>query len=118
MRFDELRAHIATLEKLGLDVTKLRVQLHRKIWPSRWSALVMTLIGIPFAFVVARRGALYGIARQHRASPSCTGPASRSSSALGNNALLPPLLAAWAPEHPVRRGRAVLDAHAGDVRGA
>ena len=43
-------------------MTPLRVQLHRKIaYPDR-SCVVMTLIGIPFAFVVARRGALYGVA--------------------------------------------------------
>ena len=61
MSFGELRAHIATLEQLGLDVTKLRVELHRKIaYPM--VSLIMTLIAIPFAFVVARRGALYGVA--------------------------------------------------------
>ena len=61
MSFGELRAHIGTLEKLGLDVTKLRVELHRKIaYPM--ISLVMSMIAIPFAFVVARRGALYGVA--------------------------------------------------------
>ena len=61
LSFGELRAHIGTLEKLGLDVTKLRVELHRKLaFPM--VSLIMTLIGIPFAFVVARRGALYGVA--------------------------------------------------------
>jgi LPS export ABC transporter permease LptG/LPS export ABC transporter permease LptF len=95
MSFGELRTHIGTLEKLGLDVTKLRVELHRKIaFPM--VSLVMTMIGIPFAFVVARRGALYGVAASvviaivYWAALAIFG-------ALGDNALLPPLLAAWAP---------------------
>jgi lipopolysaccharide export LptBFGC system permease protein LptF len=56
----------------------------------------MTLIGIPFAFVVARRGALYGIALSIVLAIvywACL----QIFEALGNNALLPPLLAAWAP---------------------
>jgi LPS export ABC transporter permease LptG len=95
MSFGELRTHIGTLEKLGLDVTKLRVELHRKIaFPM--VSLIMTMIGIPFAFVVARRGALYGVAASvliaivYWATLAIFG-------ALGDNALLPPLLAAWAP---------------------
>jgi len=95
MSFVELRAHISTLEKLGLDVTKLRVELHRKIaYPM--VSLIMTMIAIPFAFVVARRGALYGVATSvviaivYWAMIGIFG-------ALGDNARLPPLLAAWAP---------------------
>jgi LPS export ABC transporter permease LptF/LPS export ABC transporter permease LptG len=95
LRFDELRQHIASLESLGLDVIKLKVQLNRKVaFPL--VALVMTLIGIPFAFVVARRGALYGIALSIVLAIvywACL----QIFEALGNNALLPPLLAAWAP---------------------
>ena len=95
MSFGDLHRHIGTLEKLGLDVTKLRVELHRKIaYPM--VSLVMSMIGIPFAFVVARRGALYGVAVSiliaivYWATLAIFG-------ALGDNALLPPLLAAWAP---------------------
>jgi len=41
-------------------VAKLRVQLHRKLaFPM--VGLVMTLLAVPFSFIVARRGALYGI---------------------------------------------------------
>lgn len=95
LRFDELRQHIASLERLGLDVVKLKVQLNRKLaFPL--VALVMTLIGIPFSFVVARRGALYGIGLSIVLAIlywACL----QIFEALGNNALLPPLLAAWAP---------------------
>jgi LPS export ABC transporter permease LptF/LPS export ABC transporter permease LptG len=95
LSFVELREHIRSLERLGLDVTKLRVELHRKIaFPM--VSLIMTMIGIPFAFVVARRGALYGVAASlliaivYWATLAIFG-------ALGDNALLPPVLAAWAP---------------------
>lgn len=95
LRFQELRSHIASLEKLGLDVIQLRVQLHRKLaFPL--ICVVMTLLGIPFAFVVARRGALYGVAASVLLAIvywACQG----IFDALGNNAYLPPLLAAWAP---------------------
>jgi lipopolysaccharide export system permease protein len=93
--FGELRATIASLEALGFDVTPLQVQLHRKLaFPV--VAVVMTLIGIPFAFVVARRGALYGIAISIVIAIvywACL----ETFQALGNNALLTPILAAWAP---------------------
>jgi LPS export ABC transporter permease LptG len=93
--FGELRRQIATLETLGLDVVQLRVQLHRKLaFPL--VSLVMTVLGIPFAFVVARRGALYGVAASILIAIvywACLAVFE----ALGNNALLPPVLAAWAP---------------------
>jgi len=95
LAFGELRAHIAALERLGLDVTRLRVQLQRKVaFPLL--GVVMTLIGIPFAFVVGRRGALHGIAISIIVAIvywACLG----IFEALGTNALLPPVLAAWAP---------------------
>jgi LPS export ABC transporter permease LptG/LPS export ABC transporter permease LptF len=93
--FKELRRHIASLQKLGLDVTALRVQLHRKIsFPL--VTVVMTLIGIPFSFVVARRGALYGIAAAIVIAIFYWGCLAIFE-ALGSTALLPPMLASWAP---------------------
>jgi LPS export ABC transporter permease LptG/LPS export ABC transporter permease LptF len=93
--FAGLRKHIAQIEALGLDVSRLRVQLHKKLaFPML--GLVMTLIGIPFAFVVGRRGALHGIAISIVVAIvywACLG----IFEALGNNALLPPPLAAWTP---------------------
>jgi LPS export ABC transporter permease LptF/LPS export ABC transporter permease LptG len=93
--FGELRSQIRALEARGLDVAKPRVQLHRKLaFPQ--VAIVMTLIGVPFAFSVARRGALFGIgvaiviAIVYWASLGVF-------EALGNNSLLPPVLAAWTP---------------------
>lgn len=95
LRFEDLRKHIRSLQGLGLDVTPLRVKLHSKLaFPL--VSLVMTLLGIPFSFVVARRGALYGIAASIVIAIiywACLAVFD----ALGNNAYLPPLLAAWAP---------------------
>jgi hypothetical protein len=95
MRYEELKQHIASLEARGLDVTKLRVQLQRKLaFPA--VCLVMTLIGVPFSFIVGKRGALYGIGTSIVIAIvywGCLG----IFEALGNNALLPPMLAAWAP---------------------
>jgi len=95
MGFGELSAHIASLEARGFDVAALKVQLHRKLAFPMVGA-IMTLLGIPFSFVVARRGALYGIGISivigivYWAFLGIF-------EALGNNALLPAALAAWAP---------------------
>jgi len=95
MSFEELRRHIASVEAMGFDVIPLRVQLNRKLsFPM--VGLVMTLLGIPFSFVVARRGALYGIGVSIIIAIvywACLG----TFEALGNNAILPPALASWTP---------------------
>ncbi len=95
MGFAELASYIRSLEARGFDAARLRVQLHRKLaFPM--VGLVMTLLAVPFSFVVARRGALYGIgvaiiiAIVYWAVLGIF-------EALGNNALLHASLAAWAP---------------------
>jgi LPS export ABC transporter permease LptG len=95
MGFGELRAHVASLEARGFDVAGLKVQLHRKLaFPT--VGLIMTLLGVPFAFVVARRGALYGIGLSIVIAIVYWAVLGIFE-ALGNNALLHPALAAWAP---------------------
>jgi lipopolysaccharide export LptBFGC system permease protein LptF len=95
MGFAELKAYISSLESRGFDVARHRVQLHRKLaFPM--VGLVMTLLAVPFSFIVARRGALYGIGIAIVIAIvywSVLG----IFEALGNNALLHPALAAWAP---------------------
>ena len=95
MGFAELRAHTESLEARGFDVAKLQVQLHRKVaFPM--VGVIMTFIGIPFSFVVARRGALYGVGISIVIGIvywACLG----IFEALGNNAALDAALAAWAP---------------------
>jgi lipopolysaccharide export LptBFGC system permease protein LptF len=95
LTFPELRTHIASVQALGFDTLKLEVQLWRKLsFPL--TAVVMTFLGIPFAFVVARRGALYGIALSILIAIVYIA-AMETFQALGENAILPPFLAAWAP---------------------
>jgi LPS export ABC transporter permease LptF/LPS export ABC transporter permease LptG len=95
MGFGELQAYIRSLESRGFDVAKHRVQLHRKLaFPM--VGLIMTLLAVPFSFIVARRGALYGIgiavviAIVYWAVLGIF-------EALGSSALLHPALGAWAP---------------------
>ena len=95
MRFSELRAYIASLQSRGFDVTKLRVQLQRKVaFPM--VGLVMTLLAVPFSFVVARKGALYGIGIAIVIAIIYWAVLGIFE-ALGANAWLHPALAAWAP---------------------
>jgi LPS export ABC transporter permease LptG len=95
MAFGELKHHIASLEARGFDVAKYKVQLHRKLaFPM--VGVIMTLLGIPFSFVVARRGALYGIGVSIIIGIVYWAFLG-AFEALGENAALPATLAAWAP---------------------
>jgi LPS export ABC transporter permease LptF/LPS export ABC transporter permease LptG len=95
LRFAQLQSHITSLERLGVDVAKLRVQLHLKL-ASPLVALVMTLIGIRFSFTVGRRGTLYGIGISIVIA-ILYWVLLKVFEALGNNAVLPAPIAAWAP---------------------
>jgi LPS export ABC transporter permease LptG len=60
MTYGELRRHIREVQKMGFDTNSLRVDLNSKIsFP--FVALIMTLLGIPFAFSMGKRGTLVGI---------------------------------------------------------
>ena len=61
MNYPELKHYIADLEQSGIDVVPLMVQLHKKFAFPLY-ALIMSLIAVPFAFSVGRRGALAGVA--------------------------------------------------------
>lgn len=95
LAFVDLRRHVAELRELGLDVARLEVQLHQKLAGPAVS-VVMTLIAIPFAFVVGHRGALYGVGVSV-AIAIVYWAALGIFAALGANAMLPAFLAAWAP---------------------
>jgi len=95
MSFLELQEHIRRLERAGFQTLSLEMDLHRKIaYPV--TALIMILLGFPFAFRMGKKGALYGIGL-------CLIIAFlywivlNFFSALGANGMLSPLLAAWAP---------------------
>ncbi|OGD25136.1 MAG: LPS export ABC transporter permease LptF [Candidatus Aminicenantes bacterium RBG_13_63_10] len=60
MSFGELRAYIREVRELGFDTVRYRVDLHSKVsFPL--ICLFMTLLGIPFAFSMGKRGTLVGI---------------------------------------------------------
>jgi LPS export ABC transporter permease LptG/LPS export ABC transporter permease LptF len=60
MTYGELRRHIQDVGNMGFDTAHFRVDLGAKIsFP--FVALIMTLLGIPFAFSMGKRGALVGI---------------------------------------------------------
>jgi LPS export ABC transporter permease LptG len=95
MNYRALQAYIATLMASGYNVLEYQVGLHRKVaYP--FVAVIMTLIAVPFAVTTGRRGAMYGIgvgivlALVYWTMISVF-------AALGAAGLVPPLLAAWAP---------------------
>ncbi len=95
MRYGQLKEFISRLESSGADVARYEVALQRKIaFPL--VTLVMTMLAVPFAVMTGRRGAMYGIgaaiviAIVYRTAESVL-------AAFGAGGLLPPTLAAWAP---------------------
>ncbi len=92
----ELRRYIDDLRQSGFDVVRLTVQFYRKFsYPL--VALVVTLIGVPFAFTVGRKGALSGIALSLGIAIAFWS-ASSLFQAMGNLNQLPPAVAAWSPD--------------------
>ena len=95
MTYAQLKRYIVELRASGFNVTEHEVELHRKVsFP--WVTLIMTLIAVPFAVTTGRRGAMYGIglgivlALVYWVAMSVFG-------AIGAGGVIPPLLAAWAP---------------------
>ena len=95
MNFRQLQRYIDELQASGYTTLKHEVALHRKFaFPA--VTLVMTLIAVPFAVTTGKRGALYGIgvgivlALVYHTAGSVF-------AAFGAGDLIPPLLAAWAP---------------------
>jgi len=60
MTYVELRHYVDDLKQSGFDVSKLTVDLYRKLsFPL--VSFIMAIIGIPFSFKTGKRGAFYGI---------------------------------------------------------
>jgi LPS export ABC transporter permease LptG/LPS export ABC transporter permease LptF len=96
MNYEELRRYINDLQQSGFDVSRLRVQLHKKFaYPM--ITLVMAVLAVPFSLTAGRRGPLAGVA-------VAVGVAvfywvlSGLFEAMGNVNQLPPALAAWSPD--------------------
>ena len=95
MSYSELSGFIKGLTNRGYDVQELTVELHAKIALPLVS-LTMVMLGLPFCFRMGRRGSLYGIG----IATMLVGVfllVFATSNALGAVGLIPPFLAAWAP---------------------
>lgn len=106
MTFSELRRHVAELRASGFNAVPLSVALQRKLaFP--FVTVIMTLIALPFGVTTGRRGAVYGIglgivlAIVYWLLLSAFG-------AVGSAGILPPVLAAWAPNLLFGMGAAYL----------
>jgi LPS export ABC transporter permease LptF/LPS export ABC transporter permease LptG len=95
MNFAQLRRYIDELQSSGYTVSEHEVALQRK-FAFPLVPLVMTLIAVPFAVTTGKRGAMYGIgvgivlALVYWTIISVF-------AAFGASGLMPPGLAAWAP---------------------
>ena len=79
----------------GQDVPQLEVALYNKVaYPA--ISLVMALVALPFAFRMGRQGALYGIGLSLVLGVVLMIFLS-TFSALGENNILPPIVAVWSP---------------------
>ena len=95
MTFLELRRFIAARRRAGSDTAVLATGLYQKTAAAA-AALLLTLVGLPFAFKYGKRGAVAGIG-----AALFLGLTYLFLTSLfvrfGESGSLPPLLAAWAP---------------------
>lgn len=95
MSFLDLRRHVRRMRDRGLDTARLRLSLYEKLaFPA--APMVMVLIGLPFAFRSGRRGALYGLGIA-LTLVIVYWSSFAVSSALGQEGILPPIVAAFSP---------------------
>ncbi len=79
----------------GTEVDHLKTELNKKIsFPV--VSVIMSLLGVPFAFSLGRRGALYGIGTGVFLGIVYWG-AFGVFGVLGSNGMLSPVIAAWGP---------------------
>ena len=95
MSYFELRRYIDDIEERGFDTVKFKVDLNFKVtFPL--AALVMVLLGIPFAFSMGKRGTLVGLGLSVGIAMVYWGALAIFRS-LGYVSYLNPFLAAWGP---------------------
>ena len=95
MNYGELKHYIKEIEESSFDTVKFKVDLEYKIsFP--FVCLIMTILGIPFAFSMGKRGTLVGIGLSIVIAMVYWG-AIGVFKQLGNINLLPPFLSAWGP---------------------
>ncbi len=95
MTYAELKREVAREKTSAFNAVPDMVELQRKVaFPM--VAIVMTLLAIPFAVTTGRRGALYGIG-VGIVLAIVYWIAMNVFAAMGAGGLIPPMLAAWAP---------------------
>jgi LPS export ABC transporter permease LptG/LPS export ABC transporter permease LptF len=95
MTYLELSEYVADLKQAGFDVVRLEVALQSK-FAFPLAAVVTVLIAIPFSFTPGKKGALYGIGIAIAIGLSYY-VTTRLFVFMGETAMLPPGIAAWAP---------------------
>ena len=95
MTFAEYKDYIADQTAAGYPTEGLQMHLQKKIaFPA--AAFVLTLVGLPFAFKTGKKGALYGVGIALILAVTYYAVQALFA-ALGDNAQLPAVVAAWAP---------------------
>ena len=95
MRYAELGHYVRTLERSGSDANKLKVERALKL-AIPFTCLIIVLFGSPLGMFNARGGATYGVAVS-LATTVIFLMMIQLTKAVGAGGLLPPLVAAWAP---------------------
>jgi lipopolysaccharide export LptBFGC system permease protein LptF len=96
MNYLELGSYIKSLQESGFDTVKLHVQYYKKFAVPVF-ALIMALISVPFGFLVGNRGAMTGIGVGMAVAMTYLATGLLFDQ-FGNVNLLPPVVAAWAPD--------------------
>jgi len=95
MTYYELKSYIKYLRDSGYNAIELQVELYKKIsFPL--SCLTMTLLAIPFSFIIGKRGAFFGIGASIAIAMFYL-LVMGLFEGMGNYGILNPFLAAWAP---------------------
>jgi LPS export ABC transporter permease LptF/LPS export ABC transporter permease LptG len=95
MSYGELRRYIRNIEEKSFETTRFKVDLHHKTsFPL--ATFIVTLLGIPFAFSMGKKGALVGIGVSMGIVMIYWGAIGIFKS-LGHVNYLSPFLAAWGP---------------------
>ncbi|HLG59416.1 MAG TPA: LPS export ABC transporter permease LptG [Vicinamibacterales bacterium] len=95
MSYTQLRTYTDRLQASGLDVVKQKVALWRKVsFP--FVTIIMTLLAVPFAVTIGRSGAMAGIGVAIAIAIVYWTTISVFA-AMGAGGVMPPMLAAWAP---------------------
>jgi LPS export ABC transporter permease LptG len=96
MNYLELGSYIGDLQRSGFDTVKLHVQYYKKFAVPVF-ALIMALISVPFGFLVGNRGAMTGVGVGMGVAMIYLATGALFDQ-FGNVNLLPPVVAAWAPD--------------------